>query len=501
MTRASTAIAGVSASAVAGLLSLAVGIALLPIVIQTVGAAPYGVWLVFTSVATMLNYSDLGIGAALVHFGSRERAGDRSQGSAQQLASAAFIWSFLAAAVVTPLFAVFAVFYANSVDVVGETESLLMVCLAVGLVFATIVLRPFSALLISQGRLPLERRFQATATIFRAVSSLSACLIFNDIVLLVISEAISIVLPFLLSFVTVTFSPSRLAPIGRDTFSRTRVMLKYSVRSFVVNLTGVAILQSGIVIVGLILGPAQTTYYAAAFRVYTSVRQLMAWVLDPFRSTLSRLSVAGNEAFLSAVYAIALGVITVSCIGGITLAIATPALVPLWLGPSVPATEISIATMILVASIVINAVHLPLIPAGDASGRPGAFFGIQAFWLIVYIAVALPLTGIYGFVGTAIALVVPLPMVEALYLWHSRNVVSLSIKSWRIRVLVPAAWLVLGQAVGATAVALAVFFLVDDPWNWLTIAAGSVAGGLVTLYLLKRRGPLSSVLSVLQESL
>lgn len=497
--RARSGLAGLSSSAIAGVLSLVAGLLLLPVVIHTIGAAPYGVWLLLTSLTTIMNYSDLGVGAAIVHFGSRGRAGDTALGTSRDLLTGAIAWTSVAAIIVTPLYACFVLVYADSVTVISESQATLLAGLSIALVFASIILRPFASALVSRGELPRERLYQAIGVLFRIAASLAACLVWNSLELLVVAEAIAIILPLALSAITVLVGKDRPARFRRSTVRVARRMLSFSTRSFLVNLIGVGILQLGTVAVGLILGPAATTYYTAAFRVYTSLRQLLSWLVDPFRSMLSRIRAAGVDVFVSAVYRIGLMVLTVSAIGGAAASAAGPFIVPLWLGPIPDAAAVSVTIAVLASSLSLNAVHLPLIPAGDANGRPGAFAGVQLVWLVLYAIAVYPFTAAFGIVGTAVALAMPLPVVEMLYIWRARSAVGISLREWRARVAAPAMLVLLGGVLGGVLGAL--------PWLWghafgsATCALGIGLGGAIAVVLMRHRSEFRDLSHLLREDL
>jgi O-antigen/teichoic acid export membrane protein len=220
-------------------------------------------------------------------------------------------------------------------------------------------------------------------------------------------------------------------------------MLSYSVRSFAVNAVGALLLQSGTVIAGILLRPQDVTYYNAAFRVYSSVRQLIGWANDPFRPALSRLGVTSRDAATKALMAVSFVTLALSSSGCIALMLAAPDVVKIWLGAAAP-KYVAVALTILLAGLIVNAVHLPLVPAADAAGSPGAFFIPQLSWMIMTLAGSVLLGNLLGAPGVALGLTLPLVLVEPYYLLRAGRVLQFSVASWFKLVLLPTALITTG---------------------------------------------------------
>ncbi|MFJ3384361.1 MULTISPECIES: lipopolysaccharide biosynthesis protein [unclassified Curtobacterium] len=449
-------LAGVLSSAGAGVAGLIAGIVLLPIVISTVSAEQYGIWLVVSAIAQYLNYADLGVGTAVVHFGSRARAGGE-QRTLGEFLQAGLIWNTMAMAVVVPVFAVIACLYlwsSKAERVLSPHESVGL--LVIGLVMlSALLLKPFGSALNGAGLLPIERRNQGIGVVVRVALTLVACLVFHDIVFVATAEAVAVLVPVCLSWAQVR--KRKLAPMRWTGFpsSTLRYMLSYSVRSFAVNAVGALLLQAGTIAAGVTLRPQDVTYYNAAFRVYTSVRQLIGWANDPFRPALSRINVAAPAEAGRALMAICFVTLSLSVVGCAVLMLAGRDLVRLWLGPDVPVGAIALTMVVLLVGLMVNAVHLPLIPAADAAGAPGAFFVPQLIWMLMTVVGSLSLGALLGLPGIALGLTLPLVVIEPFYLVRAAGVLGFTVRGWMRAVGVPVVLLAAGGAVmtGATAVA------------------------------------------------
>ncbi|AIV39419.1 lipopolysaccharide biosynthesis protein [Curtobacterium sp. MR_MD2014] len=491
-------LAGVLSSAGAGMAGLLAGILLLPIIIATVSAEHYGVWLVVSAVAQYLNYSDLGVGTAIVHFGSRARAGGE-QRSLGEFLQAGLIWNALAMVVVAPAFAAIATLYlwSTKVQAVLSPQETVWLLVAGTAMLVALLLKPFGSALNGAGLLPVERRNQTVGVLVRVMLTLVACFVFRDIVFVAMAEAVAVLVPVLLSWYIV--SRRRLARMRWAGFPRAtlRYMLSYSTRAFAVNAVGALLLQAGTIAAGVTLRPQDVTYYNAAFRVYTSVRQLIGWANDPFRPALSRLNVISRDQARTALLAISFVTLSVSAIGCAVLMIASRDLVRVWLGAGVPVEAIALTMVVLLAGLLVNAVHLPLIPAADAAGFPGVFFVPQLVWMVLTVIGSLLFGHLLGLPGVALGLTLPLALVEPVYLTRASRVLEFSLRTWTRSVAVPVFLLMLGGSVAAASVSLilANWFAGLAASDFLVAAAFLFGSGVVAVSM-KNRVPWRSFITM-----
>lgn len=494
--RRSRGFVGVLSSAGVGVAALVAGIVLIPIIIHSVSAESYGVWLVISAVAQYLNYSDLGVGAAIVHFGSRARAGgeERSLGDFLQ---AGLIWNAMALAIVLPVFFVFAWLYVSSTGAQNALESGEAVpLLIIGIVMVLmLLLKPYGAALTGAGLLPLERSNQGVGVLARIVMTLVACLVFQSITLVAVAETLAVVVPALLSLVAVRRRKIAVMHWSGFPSATLKYMLGYSVRSFSVNAVGALLLQSGTIAAAIALRPQDVTYYNAAFRIYSSVRQLIGWTNDPFRPALSRLSVGSPAAASNALLSLSFVTLALSAVGCGTLIIASTDIVELWLGTQVPVGAIAAALVILLAGLTFNAVHLPLIPAADAAGRPGVFLMPQVVWLILTVVGSVILGFMAGLPGIAAGFTLPLLLVEPYYLLKGSRTLGFPLRRWFTAVALPVAVIVGGAAVGAALVLATMAILRSEP-SGIGVAVGFVVSACLTTLLTRKWLPLSSFVAL-----
>ncbi|MBD8703986.1 oligosaccharide flippase family protein [Frigoribacterium sp. CFBP 13712] len=501
MHKSRSGLSGVLSSGGTGVVSLIAGIVLLPIILNTIGAAPYGVWLVLFAGASYLNYSDLGVGTAIVHFGSRARAGGERRGMSDLL-SAAMTWNTAAFLVIVPGFIALAALYLDWHSDQASLSATESACL-LGLSAATtlsLLLKPFASALIGSGMLPTERANQAVGVGLRFVGTLVACLGGFGVVGVAMAEAAALIVPLLVAVVQVFRRRIARLAFRRGIVSDIRFMLGYSTKSFAVSLVGTLILQSGTVMAGAALGPAQATYFNAAFRIYSSIRQLLGWVVDPFRSLLSRLNVGSRDKADQVVQALSFLCLTMVGVGCGVLLLSAHEVTVLWLGSDVPTREVALCMQILVGGLMLNAIHLALIPAGDAAGRPGVFFPAQLLWLVLYVGGGVALATTFGIVGLAIALTAPLAVVEPLYLIIARRSLGLDLAYWARFALLPAALVV---AAGAMLVASASVgaSLADVAINGWGAGGLFLSGCVASAFITRRKAPWAAIRASLRAEL
>jgi len=479
---------GVLVSSFVGALSLLSGIVLLPIVANSVGYGPYGVWIFLIALTTYVGYGDLGVYAAIVHFGSQTRASTGPY-SMSQLMTAGVLWSVLVALVVVPLYGWLAwLFVVAQAEQQGLTDGTIAILVALGAAVAGLaVTRPFGGAMVGSGYLMLDKRAQFVALVFRVVGTLVAALGFKSIVAVAVVETIATALP---STMIIPYVLTRVAPLRftRDALRPLGMMLGYSVKSLLTSLPLTVITSGGTIILGLLHGPVQVTYFTFAFRVSAGLRTALAWLLEPFRSALSRIAAEDRQVHLNR--DLSLGFAAASIIGAAAgfLGVSAYWLIGLWVGHDAPAEVIAPTAVVLLVGLVLESLVMPLVLAGDTVGRPGLFVVPQAAWAVGFVALGIWWSSLWSSVGMSFAIVVPLLLVSPWYFKIARDQIGFPVGRWGREVARPSVALVLPPlALGLVAL-------------WLAGAAAPWVGGLVfalaglgNLALLRRHLPLAQL--------
>ncbi|MBY6709510.1 hypothetical protein HQ308_22210 [Rhodococcus sp. BP-241] len=325
------------------------------------------------------------------------------------------------------------------------------------LIVAVLALKPFESTLMGAGYYVLERRNQLLGAGFRVVLTLIACFHFKSIVAIAFAEAFALMLPPIVSTYAVLRRRLGVVKFSESSTATMRSLLGYSTRSFSVALTGTLILQSGTLIVAGLGNPAAVTYYSSAFRVYSSVRQLIFWSTDPFRPVLSQLWQKDRESAIKTLFGLFFLASASALTGSTVLILAATEISRLWLGNAAVAYGVPITIIVLLMGLSVNMFHVPFIPAMDAAGTPGAYFLLQLCWLAAYVPAGIVLGHHFGIVGVATAMSVSIVLLEPLYIRKAIKVLQLTWRGWLAGALRPVAFLL----VPPLCMTAGVYFLVN----------------------------------------
>ncbi|MGK3649166.1 lipopolysaccharide biosynthesis protein [Pseudarthrobacter enclensis] len=453
--RSGSAGRGLLYSVTTGTASIAAGIALLPLVISTVGPAPYGVWLFLIAISSYFNYSDLGVGTAIVHFGSRARGG-ATRFQMSELLSAGLVWTSVVGVIVVPIYIYISWIYLEGVQAdagVSSRDAEILLVLA-SAVACGLLIRPFSGALVGAGHLLLDRKFQFAGVIARVLGTLVACLAFKSVAAVAVAETVALLLPTVLATVTVLakkIAKVRFTPALLPTL---KYMMRFSTKAFAVSMSSALIANGGTLIIGIVGSPAQVTYFAAATRVLTGVGQITSWASAPFQSTLSRLYFSSPDQAKSMVRNLVFSSFSVSAICCGVIIWGSYPIIDFWLGTEVDTSVVSTTMVLLLCGAVINSLQRPMLIAAEAAGRPGLFFKVQFSVALIFWALAFVLGPHFGAVGVALARLIPIFAASPIYLLISRKTFGLSLSMWWRDSFSPATIFLLPASILALGVAL-----------------------------------------------
>lgn len=440
---------GVVYSVSSGMASIAAGIALLPLIIGTVGAGPYGAWLFVIAISSYFNYTDLGVGTAIVHFGSQKRGGS-AKFSMSELLSAGLLWTTAIGLIVVPIYWYLSWSYLTGISPgVGiSAEEIVTLAVMSTVIVGGLLIRPFSAVLVGSGYLLLDRKLQFVGVLVRVSGTLLACWLFRSISAIAIAEALALITPALLAAVVVWRKRLASVRLRWRIVSTLKRMMSFSTRAFAVSISSAMIANGGTLIIGIVGSPVQVTYFAAATRVLTGVGQITGWASIPFQPTLSRLFHAAPRRARKMVRSLIFSSFSVSAIScGLIISVAYPA-VEVWLGGNVNHIEVANTIILLLAGAILNSLQRPVLLAAEAAGKPGLFFWTQSSIAAMFWALAFILGPQYGAVGIAVARLIPIVLVCPFYIAISGKHFGLGFESWwrssvfpAFKFLIPAATL------------------------------------------------------------
>jgi len=214
-------------------------------------------------------------------------------------------------------------------------------------------------------------------------------------------------------------------PQFREMFALTRDFL-------VINVAAILILQSGNVIVGLVLGATAVAIYGAGQRVYQVARELtnsLTAALLPVATSnhLSEELSANGKLYLQGTRysnALIFGVLP-------PILFFMPTLVTAWLGENYAAA--STPAVILVASMFFNNQHLVAVPVLGGQGSLRTYSVLHFLWASSALALGITLTGQLGVAGMAIAISAPIVLLEPFYIVTATRRTGLRLLDFLVR--------------------------------------------------------------------
>jgi O-antigen/teichoic acid export membrane protein len=475
---------GVAFSVVAGVLNILVNIALFPLIVSTIGAAQYGIWLFILVLGQFFFYSDLGVGSAIVYFASSARGGNRVF-SFSQLISNGTAWATAILVPALPVFVLIAYHYADTHAASAGLDHGQVVGLVVigGLLVSTMIIRPYESLLIGSGHLARNITNQVAGNVLRTVLVISLCLFDQSVVAIAAAEAAGLSLGPVLATIYVTRNRIATVRISAMAIRNVLGLFRYSLKTFAVDIVSVGALSAGTIMVGLISGPAPAAYFALAMKVYNGAGQVITWATAPALPVFSQIWHADPSKSKALVRDLLRSVATVSSVCILPLALSSPIWLPPWVGPEGIALGAGACTVIVLVALMSNAILEPAVLACDSFGRPGVAFLPQAVATGLFVLLGIPLTRQYGIVGTAVSLAVALWVVQPFWLVILSRTLQMSFRSdiltcYRTSALV----LLAGGTLAACADIVDVFELgINEAWfTPIGFVLGAVAVVLAT---------------------
>jgi O-antigen/teichoic acid export membrane protein len=410
-------------------------VALLPVVLTAFGAEAYGLYVLTVAVGSLFQ-QDLGIGGATTRFiavaaptGNVERM--------RAVASASTVF-FIAAAVV--LSGAAALVFALTVPNARFDSGLIptawaLSVLGVANVFILLVFSANRQVLTGIGRLNTVNHLLIALAVFRIALTLIVCATGIGIVAVAAVDVLGILLFGLAMFVLRRRCAPEVTSRVRDfRWSVFRQLFGVSSQLMVIGLAGVVIMQIGGILTALLLPIAYTALYAAAQRIYLLVKEVtgsLAPALLPAAS-MREGGAAGlpiGELYLrGTAYANMLMTVVL-----VPVLVFMPEIMRAWLGDT--GAGAAIVAQILVLSMFANNNHLLAIPVLTAQGSVRGYAILHAAWAVTGTALALALGPPLGIAGIALGLVIPVLLLEPVYLGIALRRLDIPVRDFARRCL------------------------------------------------------------------
>lgn len=382
-----------------------------------VGSDAYGVYLLTASIAALLSM-DLGLaGATTRYVAIAAEAGQ--DGEIRRITGASSLFFLLVGLVaLAATLAVVALGWASfEIPADLRQAALATTILAAAQAFAASALSVNRHVLAGVGRLDVANLVQLGQIAVRVLLTLAVLAVGEGIIVVAAVDLAVVLLGGAAAWaLRRRFSPasrSSVLDIHRPTM---RQLLGLGTDLLVISVAGLVILQTGNLVVSLFLPIAAVTVFSAGFRLYQAARELTNSLTSALLPFASRQFAAGRHAGNAELYLtgtrLASLVVVAACV---PLAVFAPLVVSLWLGPGFEAA--AVVAQILLVSLIINTQHLVAVPILTAQGGIRPFAVLHSVWAIGCVGLGVLLTPWLGVAGMALAIAVPVVVLEPAYLW------------------------------------------------------------------------------------
>jgi O-antigen/teichoic acid export membrane protein len=324
---------------------------LTPIVVRTLGATAYGVWIVAVSTVSYLNLLDLGLRSAIIRFVSKAEAQGKSN-EARSAIGAALWFRLLIAGAVAILSIALAVFFPYIFKIPLGLQhaaqiTVLMCALGVGV---TLISGVFGAVLAAINRFDVLSSVTAMQTLTRATGVILILHRGGGLVDLAYWEFIVVLFAGLVTCgMALKIFPSCRVRLGKPDLKTLKMIWSYSFTMFIIIIAGQIVFSTDNLVIGSFLSVGLVAFYSigGSLVVYSSqVVTAMSTTFIPLASgleasgkldELQRLLMRGTQATLGLVLPI-----------GLTLLIRGKTFIGLWMGRQYSETSGTVLQILLI---------------------------------------------------------------------------------------------------------------------------------------------------------
>lgn len=411
---------------------------LFPLVSNAVPQAEYGVYLLTASLVSIF-VLDLGMAGSTTRFVSIAIERSAIADLRSVMATSWLFFLGLGAVGACAVVASVAVSWAQ-LALTDELKEVAFACtaFAAAQVLFSSALSPNRLCLAGAGRIDVSNVLQIGQIVLRFLLTAGIVSFAPDIVWVSLADLATVVAAGGLSWVLrrrmVSIATTSIMQASRAQF---RQMFGLTRDFLVMNIAALVVLQAGNVIVALLLAPVSIAIFAAAQRIYQVARELtnsLTAALLPAATAnhaADRLESNSQLFLLGTKYSNAL----LAAVLPPVLAF-MPALILAWIG--VDYSESVLPALILVASMFVNNQHLVAVPILGGQGDLRAFSAMHAIWAMSAIALGWWLTGLVGVAGMAIAIALPLLLLEPFYVRVALRRLSIKSRDYLRATLLPA---------------------------------------------------------------
>jgi O-antigen/teichoic acid export membrane protein len=467
--------------------TLLVGFFLTPYMVRKLGDGPYGVWAFVESVLAYFTLFDLGIAACVVRFVARFHAsGDRDElnhlvSTCLALFLGLGLLLFMVGAGLVPLLL-------SSLQAAGvpEGEVVAFALLMLANLAMTLPLSLFPSILDGLERFALKSAIRISVLIVRTIGTVLLLEQRPSLLNLGILLAVCNLLEHAL-FAGLSLRALPNLRFGRRFVDRAtlRRVKGYSLDAFLAMVAGRACIQSGVLIVGALLGAAPVTYFAIAMRLVEFAKALLRSATNTLTPAISALEAAGDvdairRMFLRGTRWVLYLILPIQ----LGLIVFGRSFLTTWLGDALYAEHCYPALVILSATLSLVIAQSVASRVLYGTGRLQIFARMALGEAVANVGLSLALAPRYGLIGVSIGVAVPNLLMCLWVIGYTARGLGVSRRSY-----IGGAWL---RPLIAATVPLAVWLLAGmNTTGWielsLAIAIGLMPCAIAVLAIEGRR--------------
>jgi O-antigen/teichoic acid export membrane protein len=308
---------------------------LTPIVVRTLGATAYGVWILAVSTVAYLNLLDLGLRSAVIRFVSKANAQGKNDESKNAIA--ATLWfRLLIAGAIAVLSVALAAFFPHIFNVPPDlkyaAQVTVLLC-ALG-VAVTLVSGVFGAVLAAINRYDLLSLITAIQVLLRAVGVIVILRHGGRLIALAYWElAVILAAGIAIAGAALKIFPPCRVRIGRPDMATIRMIWSYSFAMFIILISSQIIFSTDNLVVGTFLSVALVAYYSIGGSLMLYSSQVVSAMSTTFIPIASGMEASGRtEALQKFLLQGTQGTLALVLPIGITLLLRGKTFIGLWMG-------------------------------------------------------------------------------------------------------------------------------------------------------------------------
>jgi len=332
---------------------------LVPIMIQYLGTANYGIWLTLGSAVSWINFFDIGLGNGLRNkFALALASGQRDL--ARTYVSTTYAAMVVVAAGLLLVFSIISPFVSwhRLFNAPVTLEHELAVLVWVVFVFFTLrfILRLIGTILVADQRPALESLMDAAGSLmFLSSISVVSRVATSSLLYVGIAQGLSTTIPPALATVWFFRGEYRsvMPSLSHAEVNRARELIGLGVQFFIIQVAVVVIFSTANVIIIQLFGPSQVTVYNVAFKYFSIVTMVFAMVTTPLWSAYTEAYQKGEVQWIRRTIKMVLHFWALTAAAVVLMIALSQALYRIWVGTKVdvpPLLSIAMGLFVLIST-------------------------------------------------------------------------------------------------------------------------------------------------------